>query len=86
MSKRYFDNLMCATFNMNDPEWIQKKMSVVDWCKQEFQCQGGAIICLGHVARMHGVIDKDIILAVLHDVLKEGRQAELARSMRLNSL
>lgn len=61
-------------------------MSVVDWCKQEFQCQGGAIICPGHVARMHGVIDKDIILAVLHDVLKEGRQAELARSMRLNSL
>lgn len=46
----------------------------------------GAIICLGHVERMHGVIDKDIILAVLHDVLKEGRQAELARSMRLNSL
>ena len=46
----------------------------------------GAIICLGHVARMHGVIDKDIILAVLHDVLKEGRQAELERSMRLNSL
>ena len=46
-------------------------MSVVDWCKQEFHCQGG-IICLGHVARMHGVIDKDIILAVLHDVLKEG--------------
>lgn len=41
MSKRYLDNLMCATFNMNDPEWIQKKMSVVDWCKQEFQCQGG---------------------------------------------
>lgn len=32
----------------------------------------GAIICLGHVARMHGVIDKDITLAVLHDVLKEG--------------
>ena len=46
----------------------------------------GAIICLGHVERMHGVIDKDIILAVLHDVLKEGRQAELACSMRLNSL
>ena len=60
-------------------------MSVVDWCKQEFHCQGG-IICLGHVARMHGVIDKEIILAVLHDVLKEGRQAELACPMRLNSL
>jgi len=45
----------------------------------------GAIICLGHVARMHGVIDKEIILEVLHDVLKEGRQAELERSMRLNS-
>ena len=86
MSKRYLDNLMFATFNMNDPEWIQKKCRWLIGVSRSSNAKGGAIICLGHVARMHGVIDKDIILAVLHDVLKEGRQAELACSMRLNSL
>ncbi len=68
---------MYLCFNVNDPEWVQKKCIEVISGKDNDDVKGIAITGLGHVARIHGSIDRErvmpVLLACMKDVNLSGR-------------
>ncbi|WP_314916592.1 hypothetical protein [Pseudomonas helleri] len=65
------DAIMHMTFNVNDPEWIQKKCIEQINLKKSSNITGLAITCLGHIARLHGVINENTTIPLLKKLLKD---------------
>ena len=64
------DALLYLCFNIDDPEWIQIKCIEVIQAHCSDDIRGLALTCLGHVARMHKVINKALVIPVLFETLK----------------
>jgi len=64
------DALLYLCFNIDDPEWIQIKCIDVIEKHRNDDVRGLAMTCIGHVARMHKVIDKSLVIPVLFEKLK----------------
>ncbi|MEN5032579.1 hypothetical protein [Pseudomonas sp. Ps21-P2] len=64
------DGLLYLCFNIDDPEWIQIKCIDVIENHRNDDVRGLAMTCIGHVARMHKVIDKSLVIPVLFEKLK----------------
>lgn len=59
--------VMFAIFNVNDPLWLQ------DFCMQcskseDSDIAGLAITGIGHIARLHGNLDLEIVAPFLEDI------------------
>ena len=61
MSKRYLDNLMFATFNMNDPEWIQKKCRWLIGVSRSSNAKGGRLYVQGMLREC-----MELLIKILH--------------------
>ena len=64
------DALLYLCFNIDDPEWIQVKFIDVIEKHRNDDVRGLAMTCIGHIARMHKVIDKSLVIPVLFEKLK----------------
>jgi len=64
------DALLYLCFNIDDPEWIQLKCIEAIQNNRDEDVRGLALICIGHVARMHKKIDKALVMPVLVEMLK----------------
>lgn len=67
------DALLYLCFNIDDPEWIQVKCVEVIEKHRNDDVRGLALTCIGHVARMHKVINKTLVIPVLLEKLKHSR-------------
>ena len=63
--------LMYAVFNIDEPRWIQEKCHELIYSDKSLNIKGLAITCLGHVARIHGTIDKNITIPLLIKLSKD---------------
>lgn len=68
------DALVRCTFHENDWKWVQSQ------CLRLLQSPAitvriVAVTCLGHLARIHGVLDLDRVLPVLSELAKDSRIA-----------
>lgn len=63
--------LMYAVFNIDEPRWIQEKCHELIYSDKSLNTKGLAITCLGHVARIHGTIDKNITIPLLIKLSKD---------------
>jgi hypothetical protein len=57
--------LLYLCFNIDDPEWIQIKCVQVVQSHQSDDVRGLALTCIDHVARMHKIINKVLVILVL---------------------
>ena len=64
------DALMYLCFNIDDPQWIQLKCIEAIKNHRDEDVRGLALTCIGHVARMHKIIDKSLVMPVLLEKLK----------------
>lgn len=64
------DALLYLCFNIEDPEWIQMKCVQAIQDHRDDDIRGLALTCIGHVARMHKVIDEALVIPVLLKNLK----------------
>jgi hypothetical protein len=64
------DALLYLCFNIDDPEWVQLKCVEAIQNHRSDDVRGLALTCIGHVARMHKVIDKPLVMPVLLENLK----------------
>lgn len=62
--------LLYLCFNIDDPEWIQIKCVQVFQNHQSDDVRGLALTCIGHVARMHKIINIVLVIPVLLKGLK----------------
>jgi hypothetical protein len=64
------DALLYLCFNFDDPEWIQVKcMEVIEKHRND-DVRGLALTCIGHVARMHKVINKALVIPMILEKLR----------------
>lgn len=63
--------LMSMCFNINDSKWVQRKCIEVITGKGNDEVKGLAITCLGHVARIHADIDREMVMPVLLECMKD---------------
>ncbi len=64
------DALLYLCFNIEDPEWIQMKCVQAIQDHQDDDIRALALTCIGHVARMHKVIDETLVIPLLFEKLK----------------
>ncbi|WUR12178.1 hypothetical protein E7V67_021115 [[Empedobacter] haloabium] len=65
------DALMYLCFNINDPDWAQEKcLDAIENGMNE-DIRGLGITCIGHIARMHGKIDRQKVMPALERKLKD---------------
>jgi hypothetical protein len=69
--KKITNNLLDITFNNNDWEFVQNEClkNINENEYLDIVCL--SITCLGHVARIHNCIDKEKILPVLNEKIKD---------------
>ena len=61
--------LLDVTFNIADWQWVQDQcLRLIANSNKDIK--GLAITCLGHLARIHSIIDKKKVLPALENVLK----------------
>ena len=59
--------MVSVAFYEKDWHWAQDRfLSFIN--HDEPQVRGLAAICLGHLARIHGVLDLDLVLPILHEL------------------
>ncbi|WP_262501767.1 hypothetical protein [Pseudomonas lundensis] len=63
--------LMYAVFNIDEPRWIQEECHELICSDKSLNVRGLAITCLGHIARIHGAIDKNITVPLLMKLSKD---------------
>ena len=73
------DALLYLCFNIDDLEWIQVKCVEVIEKHRNGDIKGLALTCIGHVARMHKVIDESLVIPVLFKMLKHSTLSGRAR-------
>lgn len=66
-------------FNIEDPGWIQMKYVQAIQDHRDDDIRGLALTCIGHVARMHKVIDEALVIPVLLENLKHKTLAGIAQ-------
>lgn len=64
--------LLYLCFNVDNAQWLQSKCLELLSHENE-DISGLAITCLGHVARMHSTIDRDKVLPILREKIKDTR-------------
>ena len=72
------DALVSIAFNDPDWRWVQ------NWCirfskHQDLYIRGLAATCFGHLARIHGCLDLDLVLPILADLLNDPEVAGEAK-------
>jgi hypothetical protein len=65
------DAIMYLCFNIDDPEWIQRKCVQLIESGKNDDIRGLAITCIGHTARIHQEINKDLVIPILLDKLQD---------------
>ncbi|MGE8099536.1 hypothetical protein [Pseudomonas fluorescens] len=65
------DALLYLCFNINDPEWVQKKCIETIESGKNDDIKGLAITCIGHVARIYSEIDRSLVIPLLRDKLTD---------------
>jgi hypothetical protein len=69
-SFRICDALVRITFHDLDWRWVQQWC--IDFSKHpDLYIRGLAATCFGHLARIHGCLDLDIVLPILKDLLND---------------
>lgn len=67
---RICDALVRLAFH--DPDWRTVQNRCLEFVRHEHtDVRGAAITCLGHLARIHGVLDRDRVVPVLSQVLDD---------------
>jgi hypothetical protein len=62
--------LLDITFNISDWEWVQNQcLQLISNPNEDIR--GLALTCLGHIARIHAVIDKPKVLPVLRQIISQ---------------
>jgi hypothetical protein len=61
--------LLYMTFNIQDAGWIQKTCLEFISTNENDSMRGLAIICLGHVARIHGTVNEQTTIPFLNRLL-----------------
>ena len=63
--------LLGAALNeKNDWKWLQDLC--IKYSKHsDKSVQGAAILCFGHIARVHGHLEKDVVLPIIHNAQKD---------------
>lgn len=70
--KEVTDAILYITFNTNDFNWTQNVITKMMDSDNE-DVAGLAITCLGHIARIHGKIDKDRVIPLLKEKSQDPR-------------
>jgi hypothetical protein len=66
------DALLRVTFHDLDWRWVQAQ--ALRFARSpDFDARWTAVICFGHLARIHGELDTAIVLPLLHDLAREPR-------------
>jgi hypothetical protein len=58
--------LLKITFEYSDWKWVQDICLEIIKSNREKNICGLAVTCIGHLARIHGIIDKDKVLTILN--------------------
>ncbi len=62
--------LLYASFNITNWKWVQNKcIDLLD--DKDEDIKGLAITCLGHLARIHGTIEKNKVFQALREKVRE---------------
>lgn len=61
--------LLMLTMSSGNPEWIENLCIEIIKSQRDIELRGLAIICLGHLARIHGKIDSKKVLTALTSVM-----------------
>lgn len=64
------DALLYLCFNSDDPEWIQVRCIDIIEKHRNDDVRELALTCIGHVARMHSVINKALVIPVILEKLR----------------
>src|SRR3990167_8223863 len=64
------DALLRATYHVPDWQWVQEKC-IYFLSSKNNKIKSLAVICLGHLARIHRDIDVEIVLPLLNDLLDD---------------
>ncbi|MBW7473877.1 hypothetical protein K0T92_03900 [Paenibacillus oenotherae] len=64
------NGLLSLTFNADDGEFVQELMVHYTQHKNE-NIRGIAILCFGHIARIHATVNKELIIPLINDALKD---------------
>jgi len=64
------NGLLSLALNADDGEFVQELMVPYTRHKNE-NIRGIAILCFGHIARIHGAVNKQLILPLIHDALED---------------
>lgn len=62
--------LVSLAFYEADWRWAQEQFLFYT-AHPSAQVRGVAVICLGHLARLHGILDKEIVLPTLNRLLND---------------
>ena len=61
--------LLMLTMSSGNPEWIENLCIEIIKSQQDIELRGLAITCLGHLARIHGKINRKNVLTALTAVM-----------------
>lgn len=70
------EKLVALALYADDPEFIQHTMIQYSQHKHD-NVKGIAILCFGHLARRFGIIDKELVLPIVHAGLQD--ESEIVR-------
>lgn len=62
--------LLTLALNADDGEFVQELMVRYTQHKNEY-IRGIAILCFGHIARIHGAVNKELIIPLINDALND---------------
>lgn len=74
------DALLSLAYYEGELQWVESKMLEVIDSDLDLQVRQLAVICLGHIARIHGAITKDVVLPKLTALLSDQNYASRARN------
>jgi hypothetical protein len=63
--------LMYMTFNIDDASWVQERLLETIGTNADDEVRSLAVTCLGHMARLHGRIDKERVVPILAALLQD---------------
>ncbi|QGU86708.1 hypothetical protein [Erwinia sorbitola] len=78
-SRKVTDTLLYIAYNVSDIEWAEEQLMRMANDSDD-DISGLALTCLGHLARVNGKIDKNIVIPFLKDKMSSSNEMVSSRA------